>query len=102
MNVSWVDWMKSMVTSLQNHHKTENISDFLPSFLLSMASIGQNYSHIDSLQKMVDDIPSGSDKKKHKKHKKDRKERIEMAPQATQQHQQLQLQTSLPLHLMNC
>lgn len=41
-----------------------------------MASIGQNYSPIDSLQRatmtivLVDDIPN-SDKKKHKKHKKD-------------------------------
>lgn len=49
-----------------------------------MASIGQNYSPIDSLQRIVDDIPN-SDKKKHKKHKKDKKERTEMVPQTLQQ-----------------
>ena len=85
-----------MVTSLQNHDKRKNNSLFLPLFSHIMTSIRQDYSPIDSLQKMVDDIPSGSDKKKHKKHKKDKKERIEMAPQATQQQQpqQLQLQTT--------
>lgn len=41
-----------------------------------MASIKQGYSPINSLQKMVDDIPT-TDKKKHKKHKKDKKERME-------------------------
>lgn len=51
-----------------------------------MASIGQNYSLIDSLQRMVDDIPN-SDKKKRKKHKKDKKERTEMVPQTLQQLQ---------------
>ena len=48
-----------------------------------MASIRQNYSLIDSLQRMVDDIPN-SDKKKRKKHKK---ERTEMVPQTLQQLQ---------------
>lgn len=44
-----------------------------------MASIKQSYSPINSLQKMVDDIPS-TDKTKHKKHKEDKKERMETSP----------------------
>lgn len=54
-----------------------------------MASIKQDYSPTDSLEKMVDDIPScgSTDKKKHEKHKKDKKERMEMVPQTLQQLQ---------------
>lgn len=48
-----------------------------------MASVRQNYSPIDSLQKMVDGIPNNGDKKKHKRHEKDRKERTEMVPPET-------------------
>lgn len=51
-----------------------------------MASIGQNYYPIDSLQRMVDDMPN-SDKKKHEKNKKDKKERTGMVPQTLQQLQ---------------
>lgn len=47
-----------------------------------MAAIRQDYSPIDSLQKMVDNIPNGggSDRKKHKKHKKDKKEQVPQQP----------------------
>lgn len=47
-----------------------------------MATNRQDYSPIDSLQKMVDNIPNGGggDRKKHKKHKKDKKEQVPQQP----------------------
>ena len=46
-----------------------------------MATIRQDYSPIDSLQKMVDNIPNGGgDRKKHKKLKKDKKEQVPQQP----------------------
>ena len=51
-----------------------------------MATIRQDYSPIDSLQKMVDNIPNcGGDRKKHKKHKKDKKEQVPQQPLQPQQ-----------------
>ena len=61
-----------------------------------MASIKQSYSPINSLQKMVDEIPS-TDKTKHKKHKEDKKE--------WRHHHQYQTSTytrPMILHPMNC
>lgn len=79
MSDSWVDWMKLMVTSLRNHHKSKDISDFS---LLSLSN-GLCWKKLFSYRfskKMVGDIPNSdiSEKKKHKKHKKDRKERTEI------------------------
>ena len=47
-----------------------------------MAAIRQDYSPIDSLQKMVINLSNGggSDRKKHKKHKKDKKEQVPQQP----------------------
>ena len=64
-----------MVASVKKPYKRKLIFYFLSFFTFTMAANVQDYSPINSLQKMVDNIPNGNgsssgSQKKHKKHKK--------------------------------